>query len=63
MKHASKLPSDIPNIDNWIRRGILMALLCAIALPMIEDKPWERAGDFWEKRVTPHIQQWAPSKK
>ncbi|MBP9669298.1 MAG: hypothetical protein KBE09_03345 [Candidatus Pacebacteria bacterium] len=58
MRREYKLPSDIPNVGNWIRRGIAIALLCAVALPVIEDKPWQRASDFWDKRVTPHVQSW-----
>ncbi len=46
-------PEDIPNSGRWMHYFIVLALLLSLAMPVLSDKPWERIGAFWEKKVEP----------
>jgi hypothetical protein len=38
-----------------LRRLVLAMLAISLAMPVISDKPWEKAGEYFSRKVAPHI--------
>lgn len=55
MKNDKHLPSALPTVDRLLRRLVLAMLAVSLAMPVISDKPWEKAGEYFSRKVAPHI--------
>ncbi len=55
MKSDSHLPSSLPSIDGPLRILVLCMLFIALAMPVLNDKPWQEAVNFWDKKIAPHF--------
>ncbi len=55
MKNDSHLPSSLPSVDRLLRMMVLGMLVLSLAMPVLSDKPWERIGDFFNKKVAPYV--------